>query len=161
MDNIRSSILATFTLANTLIITRFQLFRPKWLAHNPSRCGQRFVCSSYSVAYVVSGIQTEPVLPIWGILRRYLIMCASKRIFSSRHKQYFAMFKMFTYLKCILGKWVPTIAKKIHDENPYASIKINLAGLGIGNGWISPEDSSIYADYLYAVRISNYFAFIL
>jgi hypothetical protein len=46
---------------------------------------------------------------------------------------------------------VPTIAKKIHDENPTAEIKINLAGLGIGDGFMSPPDSSIYADYLYHV----------
>ena len=44
-----------------------------------------------------------------------------------------------------------TIAKKIHDENPSAEIKINLAGLGIGDGFMSPPDSSVYGDYLYHV----------
>ena len=47
------------------------------------------------------------------------------------------------------GKFVPRIAKKIHDENPNADLKINLAGLGIGDGFMSPQDSSIYAEYLF------------
>ena len=47
------------------------------------------------------------------------------------------------------GKFVPRIAKKIHDENPNAALKINLAGLGIGDGFMSPQDSSIYAEYLF------------
>ena len=59
------------------------------------------------------------------------------------------------------GKFVPTIAKKIHDENPNAGIKINLVGLGIGDGFTSPPDASIYADYLYAVRIATYYVFYL
>lgn len=49
------------------------------------------------------------------------------------------------------GKFAPTIAKKIHDENPSAAIKINLAGVGVGDGFMSPPDSAIYADYLYQV----------
>ena len=31
------------------------------------------------------------------------------------------------------GKYIPTISKKIHDENLNAGIKINIKGLGIGN----------------------------
>ena len=44
---------------------------------------------------------------------------------------------------------MPRISKKIHDENPTADIKINLAGLGIGDGFMSPPDSSVYAEYLF------------
>ena len=48
------------------------------------------------------------------------------------------------------GKFVPTIGKKIHDENlGNPKVKINLAGLGIGDGFMSPPDSSIYAEFLY------------
>ena len=32
---------------------------------------------------------------------------------------------------------------------------INLAGLGIGNGIIAPEHNTLYADYLYQVRITQ------
>jgi vitellogenic carboxypeptidase-like protein len=47
------------------------------------------------------------------------------------------------------GKWVPTIGRRIHEMNPTADVHINLVGLGIGNGFMSPPDSSIYADFLY------------
>jgi len=59
------------------------------------------------------------------------------------------------------GKFVPTIAKKIHDENPSATIKINLVGMGIGDGFMSPQDSSIYADFLYYVSFKTCFLYIL
>lgn len=32
-------------------------------------------------------------------------------------------------------------------------VKINLAGLGIGDGFMSPVDSSIYADFLYQASL--------
>ena len=51
----------------------------------------------------------------------------------------------------IIGKWVPTISKKIHDENQNASLKINLVGLGIGNGFTSPNETAVYADFMYGV----------
>ena len=49
------------------------------------------------------------------------------------------------------GKYIPTISKKIHDENPTAALKINLKGLGIGSGLMSPIDSLYYSKYLYEV----------
>jgi carboxypeptidase C (cathepsin A) len=61
--------------------------------------------------------------------------------------------KFYPFGESYAGKFVPTIAKKIHDENPTAEIKINLAGLGIGDGFMSPPDSSIYGQYLYHVNI--------
>ena len=48
-----------------------------------------------------------------------------------------------------VGKWVPTIARKIDSENPTADLKINLKGVGIGDGFMSPPDSAIYGDELY------------
>ena len=32
-----------------------------------------------------------------------------------------------------------------------SDFKINLKGMGIGGGWIAPEDTSLYGDYLYQV----------
>ena len=73
--------------------------------------------------------------------------------------QWFTMFpeyqanEFYAFGESYAGKFVPTISKKIHDENPTADIKINLVGLGIGNGFTSPEDSAIYADYMYGVGL--------
>ena len=48
-----------------------------------------------------------------------------------------------------IGKWVPTIARKIDETNPTALVTINLKGIGIGDGLMSPQDSAIYGDELY------------
>ena len=50
------------------------------------------------------------------------------------------------------GRYVPTIGRRIHEMNQVSERKINLMGLGIGNGWIAPEDSGLYAEFLYQVR---------
>ena len=51
------------------------------------------------------------------------------------------------------GKYVPTISKKIHDENQSsADFKINFKGLGIGNGAIDPPNSFEFGEYLYQVK---------
>ena len=47
---------------------------------------------------------------------------------------------------------MPTIARKIDAENPDASVVINLKGIGIGDGFMSPPDSAIYGDELYQAR---------
>ena len=62
--------------------------------------------------------------------------------------------KFFPFGESYAGKFVPTIAKKIHDENANnPEVRINLSGLGIGDGWMSPPDSAIYAQYLYHVGL--------
>ena len=48
---------------------------------------------------------------------------------------------------------MPRISKKIHDENPGATIKINLSGLGVGDGFMSPPDSSVYANYMFELAL--------
>ena len=60
------------------------------------------------------------------------------------------------YNSFMTGKFVPAIAKKIHDENPTADLQINLQGLGIGDGFISPPETAIYAEQLYQVKYYNY-----
>ena len=47
---------------------------------------------------------------------------------------------------------MPTISKKIHDENQSADFKINFKGLGIGNGAIDPPNAFEYGEYLYQVN---------
>ncbi|MFE2108083.1 hypothetical protein ACFXAF_19765 [Kitasatospora sp. NPDC059463] len=64
------------------------------------------------------------------------------------------------YLACPLyvcgesyaGKYVPYIAKRIHEENAGRTGKhLNLSGIAVGNGWIKPELSiRVMIDYAYA-----------
>ncbi|MET8698113.1 hypothetical protein ABZW10_04455 [Kitasatospora sp. NPDC004723] len=73
-------------------------------------------------------------------------------------QQFFATYP--EYLKCPLyvcgesyaGKYVPYIAKKIHEQNRSSTgTHLNLAGIAVGNGWIRPELSiRVMIDYAYA-----------
>eukprot|EP00092_Neocalanus_flemingeri_P007452 GFUD01008048.1.p1 GENE.GFUD01008048.1~~GFUD01008048.1.p1 ORF type:complete len:467 (-),score=127.97 GFUD01008048.1:70-1470(-) len=49
------------------------------------------------------------------------------------------------------GKFVPSITRRIHEQNASGNdvIKINLAGMGIGNGWMSPYHNARYGNFLY------------
>jgi len=53
------------------------------------------------------------------------------------------------------GKFVPSLSKKIHEMNEAGGdiININLAGMGIGDGWMSPYHNARYADFLYQVGL--------
>ncbi len=52
------------------------------------------------------------------------------------------------------GKFVPTIAKRIHENNQNASLPfINLKGIGIGDGFISPPESAVYAWPMYEASL--------
>ena len=69
--------------------------------------------------------------------------------------QFFALFPayrqndFYAFGESYAGKWVPTICKRIHDMNQISENRINLVGLGIGNGWTAPEDQAVYAEFLY------------
>ena len=52
------------------------------------------------------------------------------------------------------GKYVPALSHRIHmskkDPTNYGGlVDINLVGLAIGNGWMSPMEQGKYASYLY------------
>jgi vitellogenic carboxypeptidase-like protein len=51
------------------------------------------------------------------------------------------------------GKYVPSIGYKIHveNQNPQVKVKINLAGLSMGNGWTDPYRQYTYGPLLYQV----------
>lgn len=51
------------------------------------------------------------------------------------------------------GKYIPTLAYTIHNNNPCAKVKINLQGLAIGNGWVDPINQYQYAEYLYQIGL--------
>jgi len=49
------------------------------------------------------------------------------------------------------GKFVPAITRRIHEQNEAgtAEIPINIGGMGIGDGWMSPYHNARYANFLY------------
>jgi len=52
------------------------------------------------------------------------------------------------------GKYIPAIAHKIHIENQKSpTIKINLQGVAIGDGFSDPENMLNYGTYLYNVGL--------
>ena len=60
----------------------------------------------------------------------------------------------YTFGESYGGRYVPTIARKIHEENENTdNIKINLAGLGIGDGWMSPYHTARYGNFLYQLGL--------
>jgi len=75
-------------------------------------------------------------------------------------QQWFTMFPsyqnnpFYPFGESYAGKFVPTIAKKIDTENQNpGNIRINLAGLGIGDGWMSPYHNARYGKFLYQVGL--------
>ncbi|CAF0812089.1 unnamed protein product [Adineta steineri] len=53
------------------------------------------------------------------------------------------------------GKYVPSIGYKIHveNQNPEVKVKINLAGLSMGNGWTDPYRQYVYGPLLYQIGL--------
>jgi len=53
------------------------------------------------------------------------------------------------------GKFVPSLTKYIHERNMEDDgiIQINLVGMGIGDGWMSPYHNARYAKQLYQVGL--------
>ena len=71
-------------------------------------------------------------------------------------QQWFTLFPMYQnndfypFGESYGGKYIPAIARKIDEENENPeNIKINMIGLGIGDGWMSPIHQAKYGDYLY------------
>merc|ERR1712212_1034160 len=69
--------------------------------------------------------------------------------------QFFQLFPMYKnnqfYVtgESYAGKYCPDLAVKIHQENERQGMKINMAGVIIGNGWMSPIDQAIRAEFVY------------
>lgn len=53
------------------------------------------------------------------------------------------------------GKYVPAIGYTILQNNPSASLKINLKGLATGNGLSDPINQANYGDYVYQVGLAD------
>ncbi|XP_054282680.1 venom serine carboxypeptidase-like [Macrosteles quadrilineatus] len=57
--------------------------------------------------------------------------------------------KFFITGESFAGHYIPAIGYTIHNKNPTAKLKINLAGMMIGDGWTDPREQINYGDYLY------------
>jgi len=57
----------------------------------------------------------------------------------------------FAFGESYAGKFVPAITRKIHEENNSGNdvIQINIGGMGMGDGWMSPYHNARYANFLY------------
>jgi vitellogenic carboxypeptidase-like protein len=75
------------------------------------------------------------------------------RGFFSKHEEYVDC-PLYLCGESYAGKYVPAIAKKIDEKNNEGEPKINLKGVAVGNGWITPELSlKIMIDYVYATGL--------
>merc|ERR1719516_580428 len=76
-------------------------------------------------------------------------------------QQWFTLFPMYQtnpfypFGESYAGKYVPSLSRRITERNigENEDIKINLAGMGIGDGWMSPYHNARYANFLYQVGL--------
>ncbi|XP_013195146.2 venom serine carboxypeptidase-like [Amyelois transitella] len=64
--------------------------------------------------------------------------------------------KFFVTGESYAGKYVPALAYTIHKKNPDAKIKVNLKGLGIGNGFSDPVHQIEYGEYLSQIGLIDF-----
>jgi len=76
-------------------------------------------------------------------------------------QQWFTLFPeyqknpFFVFGESYGGKYVPSITRRIHEQNAAGNdvLQINLAGMGVGNGWMSPYHEAKYGDMLYQIGL--------
>jgi len=76
-------------------------------------------------------------------------------------QQWYTLFPMYQsnpfypFGESYAGKFVPSLTRHIHERNQEDDdkIKINLVGMGIGDGWMSPYHNARYANQLYQVGL--------
>lgn len=56
------------------------------------------------------------------------------------------------------GRWIPELSEYIlkQNGNPNNRIKINLNGIGIGNGWVHPRVQYEYSDYAHGIGLLTF-----
>ncbi|GMF26885.1 unnamed protein product [Phytophthora fragariaefolia] len=56
------------------------------------------------------------------------------------------------------GRWIPHFSERIlqKNDNPNYQIKIDLAGVGIGNGWVHPRIQYEYSDYAHGLGLLTF-----
>jgi len=98
------------------------------------------VGTGFSFSEVLSTTQEEVSKNLYELLQQWFTL------FPQYQKNPFYVFG-----ESYGGKYVPSIARKIHEENQAGNdvIQINLAGMGVGNGWMSPYHEAKYGEFLY------------
>lgn len=51
------------------------------------------------------------------------------------------------------GHYIPSMAKYVLEQNENSNIRINIAGLAIGNGWIDPYNQYDVSDFMHSLGI--------
>lgn len=80
--------------------------------------------------------------------------CIAKGLYNAL-QQFFTMFPSLRandfYItgESYAGKYIPSLAMEIHEQNCKGQEKINLKGLAIGNGYCDPINQLDYGTYLY------------
>lgn len=71
-------------------------------------------------------------------------------MFLKRYPQYSAN-KLYLFGESFAGRYIPMLAHSILEHNRTAKSKINLTGIGVGDGWVSPViQEETYGNYAYA-----------
>lgn len=70
--------------------------------------------------------------------------------FFQRYPEY-AKNDLYIFGESFAGRYIPMLAHAIQKHNSTAETKINLTGIGIGDGWVDPlVQEATYGDYAYA-----------
>eukprot|EP01100_Stratorugosa_tubuloviscum_P000009 TRINITY_DN0_c1_g2_i1.p1 TRINITY_DN0_c1_g2~~TRINITY_DN0_c1_g2_i1.p1 ORF type:complete len:481 (+),score=225.39 TRINITY_DN0_c1_g2_i1:96-1538(+) len=73
-------------------------------------------------------------------------------IFFERYPQYQKL-DFYVFGESYAGKYIPSIGTAIHKGNQQNSLKINLQGLGIGDGWTDPYTQSDMGSFAYSTGL--------
>jgi len=76
-------------------------------------------------------------------------------------QQWYTLFPMYqsndfyAFGESYAGKFVPSIVKRIHEQNMLddVAISIPVVGMGMGDGWMSPYHNARYGNFLYQVGL--------
>ncbi len=59
--------------------------------------------------------------------------------------------ELYIFGESFAGRYIPMLAHSILQQNKSSDLKINLAGIGVGDGWVAPLiQEATYCDYAYA-----------
>ena len=63
---------------------------------------------------------------------------------------------LYIFGESFAGRYIPMLAHAILEHNKSGDLKINLAGIGVGDGWVAPLiQEATYCDYAYSHGLIN------
>ena len=64
--------------------------------------------------------------------------------------------ELYVFGESFAGRYIPMLAHAILAQNKTADLKINLTGIGVGDGWVAPLIQEMtYGDYAYSHGLIN------